>query len=315
MDLLLHPLKSELNFPIGDKFPLDLSPERWTCAIHALDAVFYVERKSMSVPFHQSGRAHTILAALSRVIEDGFERRALQRSPHLVLLNVEWYHAEMKPIMAQWMMLWLEANHVAGLSTEQIDAYLRSDGASLVGTEWDATTEDAAAADEREHPPPVYETREAQEAAKALRRLHALMRRRVAAKAMQCFNIAAEWLRTFLPHSLAKIDRVSFGLLSMEEYKRISATTETQMPRSRLKLAIPFLGALPAPSACRHRPEARALQTRSYARALAHTCALWPSRAAGKDVPSSASEFAHPGNGPTIELGARSRPPKPAGSL
>ena len=58
VDLLLHPLKSELNFPIGEKHPLDLSPERWTCAIHALDAVFYVERKAMSVPFHQSGRAH-----------------------------------------------------------------------------------------------------------------------------------------------------------------------------------------------------------------------------------------------------------------
>ena len=52
VDLLLHPLKSELNFPIGDKHKLDFSPERWTCAIHALDAVFYLERKSMSVPFH-----------------------------------------------------------------------------------------------------------------------------------------------------------------------------------------------------------------------------------------------------------------------
>ena len=30
VDLLLHPLKSELNFPIGDKHKLDFSPERWT---------------------------------------------------------------------------------------------------------------------------------------------------------------------------------------------------------------------------------------------------------------------------------------------
>merc|ERR1719502_662217 len=114
VDLLLHPLKAELNFPIGTKHPLDFSPERWTCAIHALDAVFYLERQAMSVPFHQSGRAHTILAELSTVIAEGYELRALQRSPHLVLLNVEWYHQTMRPVLARWMLLWLEANHVGG---------------------------------------------------------------------------------------------------------------------------------------------------------------------------------------------------------
>ena len=34
VDLLLHPLKSELNFPIGKKHALDLSPQRWQCALH-----------------------------------------------------------------------------------------------------------------------------------------------------------------------------------------------------------------------------------------------------------------------------------------
>jgi hypothetical protein len=65
VDLLLHPLKAE----------------RWTCAIHCLDAVFYLERRSMSVPFHQSGRAHRILQELHSVIEEGYGQRALQRSP------------------------------------------------------------------------------------------------------------------------------------------------------------------------------------------------------------------------------------------
>lgn len=71
---------------------------------------------------------------------------------------------------------------------------------------------------------------------------------------MQLLNIAAEWLRVFLPHCLQKIHRVTFGLLSPDDYKRL-AKTEPHMPRSRIKLAIPFLG---------------------------------------KDVPSNASEFAHP---------------------
>ena len=67
--------------------------------------------------FHQSGRAHRILEELSAVIEEAYKLRALQRSPHLVLLNAEWYHAKMMPVMAKWMLLWLEANHVSGLQS------------------------------------------------------------------------------------------------------------------------------------------------------------------------------------------------------
>eukprot|EP00966_Prymnesium_polylepis_P182593 4230393-Prymnesium_polylepis.1 len=66
--------------------------------------------------------------------------------------------------------------------------------------------------------------------------------------------MSSEWLRIYLPHCLQKIDRVSFGLLSMAEYERL-VKSEPHMPRSRFKLAIPFVG---------------------------------------KDVPSRASEFAHP---------------------
>ena len=44
VDLILHPLKSELNFPIGAKHDLDFSPLRWKLPIHLLDAIFYAER-------------------------------------------------------------------------------------------------------------------------------------------------------------------------------------------------------------------------------------------------------------------------------
>ena len=35
VDLLLHPLKSELNFPVGERDPLDGSPFRWDFAVRA----------------------------------------------------------------------------------------------------------------------------------------------------------------------------------------------------------------------------------------------------------------------------------------
>ena len=199
--------------------------------------------------FHQSGRAHQILAELAATIEAGYEQRALQRSPHLTLLNTEWYHEQLRPLLLRWGVLWLEANHVSGLNSELVAAYLACDGTSLVGVSWDAEVEAAAAAEERAAPPSALG-----EAARALRRLHCLARLKLSGKAIQLLNLVSEWLRVYLPHCLQKIDRVSFGLLSTAEYKRL-VKTEPHMPRSRLKLAIPFVG---------------------------------------KDVPSRASEFAHP---------------------
>ena len=67
-------------------------------------------------------------------------------------------------------------------------------------------------------------------------------------------NLTHNWLTTLLPHCLAKIHRVSFGLLNDEDCKRALAA-DALVPRSRLKLAVPFIG---------------------------------------KDVPSKSSEFAHP---------------------
>ncbi len=162
--------------------------------------------------FHQSGRAKRVLEELQKVIEDGYERRALQRSPHLVLLNSEWYHENMRPVMSRWMTLWLEANHVSGMRSEWTAAYLAGDGAGLVGTEWDDAVEAQAAVQEA-----ALDGAAGDAAARALRRLHVQMTSTLTTKAFKLLNLSAEWLRTYLPHCLAKIDRVSFGLLSMAE--------------------------------------------------------------------------------------------------
>ncbi|CAE7036556.1 unnamed protein product [Symbiodinium sp. CCMP2592] len=43
VDLLLHPLMSELNFPVGAREPLDLSPERWELPMHLLQPFLCVD--------------------------------------------------------------------------------------------------------------------------------------------------------------------------------------------------------------------------------------------------------------------------------
>ena len=83
VDLILHPLKSELNFPIGDKFDLDGSEdgERWSLPIHLLDAIFYVSSGKVS-SFEQRGSALDILKRVAAVIQQGVACRHLQRLPH-----------------------------------------------------------------------------------------------------------------------------------------------------------------------------------------------------------------------------------------
>ena len=78
-------------------------------------------------------RAHRCLEQLTKIIEEGYACRALQRSPHLVLLNVEWYHTAMRPVLARWMLLWLEANHISGLTSAQIEAYISGKPAPASG--------------------------------------------------------------------------------------------------------------------------------------------------------------------------------------
>ena len=83
VDLILHPLKSELNFPIGDKFDLDGSEEgeRWNLPIHLLDAVFFSQSGKVS-SFEQRGVALDILKKFAAVVQTGVAGRHLQRLPH-----------------------------------------------------------------------------------------------------------------------------------------------------------------------------------------------------------------------------------------
>ena len=94
MDLILHPLKSELNFPIGDKFDLDGSDEgeRWNLSIHLLDAIFYTQTGKVST-FENRGLAVDILKRLSNCVQQGVTARNLQmlphsKSPHLLSLSL-----------------------------------------------------------------------------------------------------------------------------------------------------------------------------------------------------------------------------------
>ena len=228
IDLLLHPLRSELNFPVGAKFDLDFSPTRWNypmfllnlllCANHCArtgdgdDAIY------QAIPMaKESTKIMELIKKLIAVIEGGYEARTLQRVPHLVLLDkAEFYEKVLRPVLTEVTVCWLEQQHF--------------DQEVLGGV-------------------PLME---------ALAQKHLVTAEKVVSaehkKHMKLLNMCFDWLESFVPHALSKIDRVTFGIMTDEDKKRASAV-DPHMPRTRWKLAIPFIS---------------------------------------KDVPSRSSEFAHP---------------------
>eukprot|EP01038_Epipyxis_sp_PR26KG_P004458 gene4458-6304_t len=125
VDLILHPLKSELNFPIGDKFDLDCSTEgeRWGLPIHLMDAFFFTTTGKVTT-FEQEGSTLELLKQISGVINEGIAMRHLQKLPHITLLNTDFYHEKIKPLMAEWTFFWLQRQHLYGINRDEVVRYI-----------------------------------------------------------------------------------------------------------------------------------------------------------------------------------------------
>jgi hypothetical protein len=108
VDLVLHPLRSELNFPIGPTEALALSPRRWTLPMHLLDAVFFHAEGRVSSPgFNPTDNSTHVLGRIAAALVRGVEVCAIQQTPHTVLLDASFYFAELLPPMADWALFWL----------------------------------------------------------------------------------------------------------------------------------------------------------------------------------------------------------------
>ena len=216
VDLLLHPLRSELNFPIGEKNEVDFAPLRWKLPTHLIDALFYPSLLRMSMPFKESSRANQILIQLEQCISVGYTERSLQYTPHLILLDREYYFKEMRPLLADWSLLFLESQGITTIPSADVLTYIVN------------RPEDNCELKKKIESLPPHQVR--------------------------LLNLVGDWLNSYLPHVISKINRVSFGLMTDSE-ARIALEEQPSMPQTRITLAIPFIG---------------------------------------KDQPSHSSEFAHP---------------------
>ncbi|GIQ80246.1 protein of unknown function DUF3645 [Kipferlia bialata] len=84
VDVLLHPLRSELNFPLGSERPPENLALRTSLMLALLNGTVNAEQGS----------------AVELALRQGVEACALQTSPHLVLTDRSWYLPNLAPLLA-----------------------------------------------------------------------------------------------------------------------------------------------------------------------------------------------------------------------
>ncbi|KAK1937540.1 hypothetical protein X943_002698 [Babesia divergens] len=123
IDMLLHPLKSELHWPIGDKKPLVHLRNsdhniRWLMPWHMLRVM---------VPNSKEQVAKNEVELMDRIrhcFSEGVIGCHAGNSPHLVLLNQQWYYGELLPLMAEWLCIYLKKHQLVVETYQQCLEFL-----------------------------------------------------------------------------------------------------------------------------------------------------------------------------------------------
>eukprot|EP00930_Biecheleria_cincta_P036032 TRINITY_DN2473_c0_g3_i1.p1 TRINITY_DN2473_c0_g3~~TRINITY_DN2473_c0_g3_i1.p1 ORF type:complete len:3331 (+),score=578.52 TRINITY_DN2473_c0_g3_i1:683-9994(+) len=232
IDLLMHPLRSELHWPLGESHMLDFTSEvgsapgwasdvsdslsfvtssavgtRWQVAFHILDGFFSCQLTEgpAVASFEGQGEAAKVLRKLRTVVQQGLEGKQLQASPHLAILSSDFYHDMLRPILAEWMLLWLKRWQPLAVADATVLKYLCN--GQTQGKESSTPSNDASEG--------LAMLTDAQ---------------------MKALNLCHSWLFLLLPHLASRVHRVHYGLLDEE------STSWPREPRARRNLAVPFAG-------------------------------------------------------------------------
>ena len=202
VDMILHPLKSELNFPFGRKFPLEPPDIRWNFPLFLLDAFMAAGQPNQNAD--SQGALDKLIYNLSVKMKNGADQKALQKRPHWILLSKEFYDQCLIEFFLDLSVLWCDRQGVR-MEKNVMKLYLKESEEALQKFQFRSELD-------------------------FLQRLD------------RCtLNLVSHWLHLILPHILQKVDRVSFGLMTQEECKK-SLKRDPLTPRARHTLAIPFVG-------------------------------------------------------------------------
>jgi len=219
VDMLFDPLRSELNYPISDTVLIGPRPERWSFPVALVSVVQAATAAASGRDDAAAGPAASAaareedaeedvgpVAALTAAVIDGVRRRALQVTPHLVLLEKAFYDKNLAPAVAEWAAWWLlgPGQIAQGAASRPAPSALAK--AVLCRGPRDAAIVSACSG--------------------------------LKPRDRKVVSLARSWVRSLLPHALTKISRVSFGLLT----GRHAVEGGPGSSRTRLLTSVPFVG-------------------------------------------------------------------------
>ena len=100
---------------------------RWLLPFHALDPFFFATGGKCVMEVQNSPRAQTLLRRIEGAVRRGCSEQALQRVPHLVLLDRRFYRNAIRPLLAQWLLLLLLQLGLRALDYEEALHYLNGE--------------------------------------------------------------------------------------------------------------------------------------------------------------------------------------------
>jgi hypothetical protein len=78
----------------------------------------------MSVDFNDSREALSILDAISAAIQRGVVENKLQHTPHIVVLDRDFYSQQLKPLLVRWQLLYLRSKRLPNIEDKHLLSYM-----------------------------------------------------------------------------------------------------------------------------------------------------------------------------------------------
>lgn len=235
-DSVMHPLRSQLNFPVHNKQDLDLGAIRWEIQMMMSDVVTAATIASKSD--RQTGRLNILIHSehsrdeLVRSVKEGARRSFVTLSPHLIVLRPQWYYETILPILATVCLDWL-ALQKDGYINEALVRWNELDGDEAVDKMHEYLTS----------PPGRSPSNSI-----TIRNI-TISKQCDDDTSVAILNLTKNLLWTVLPHVLSKTNCVHYGILSLSPDGLLSPDTNRAEPPSRALLACPFLAKdTPSPS-------------------------------------------------------------------
>ena len=126
VDLILHPLKSELNWPLGKRKPLDFGASRWAVPFHLLDALFFCADGQLPDAWRGNRVAKAMLKRLAEVVRAGLDAKHAAHATSSSSRRPSTRRPQ--PLLCKWMLLLLRKLRLRDLKDDQIISYLMHGG-------------------------------------------------------------------------------------------------------------------------------------------------------------------------------------------